>query len=185
MTSSAGVRRGERFDREQVVVDTGHRRVVVDLLADSGFPDVTGTDEPLPELGPTLLTVPGWASRGVPDLPDVDRLGAEPGDDAPDRAFLTGDVDVLDVRREEGRVVLGPTRRVAFPHGSARWHEPPPPSPASAGRSPGWPGRRARRHGRRSAGPGPAATGTARTSTHTDREGGDAGDRDRSERTRS
>ncbi len=122
MTSSAGVRRGERFDREQVVVDTGHRRVVVDLLADSGFPDVTGTDEPLPELGPTLLTVPGWASRGVPDLPDVDRLGAEPGDDAPDRAFLTGDVDVLDVRREEGRVVLGPTRRVAFPHGSARWH---------------------------------------------------------------
>ena len=40
MTSSAGVRRGERADRERIVVGTEHRRVV-DLPADSGCPDGT------------------------------------------------------------------------------------------------------------------------------------------------
>ncbi|MGY1760846.1 hypothetical protein ACI79G_20310 [Geodermatophilus sp. SYSU D00779] len=84
MTSSAGVRRGERFDREQIAVDTEHRRVVVDLLADSGSPDVTGTDQPLPALGRTLRTVPGPASRGVRDLPDADLPHIGGSDGAPE-----------------------------------------------------------------------------------------------------
>ncbi len=84
MTSSTGIRRGERYDREQIVVDLEHRQVVVDLLAESGFADVTETDQPLPELGLTLLTVPGLASPGVRDLPGLRRLRARLGDDASD-----------------------------------------------------------------------------------------------------
>lgn len=52
MTSSAAVRRGGRSDREQIGVDTEHRRVVVDLPSDGGAPDGTGIDEPLPAPGP-------------------------------------------------------------------------------------------------------------------------------------
>ena len=127
MTSSAGVRRGERFDREQIVVDSEHRRVVVDLLADSGSPAVTGTDEPLPAPGLTLLTVSGPASRGVRDLPDADLPHIGGSDGAPEpvdavslelrpdgplapstavagRVLRRTPGAVLDVQREDGRV---------------------------------------------------------------------------------
>ncbi|SDL89262.1 hypothetical protein SAMN05660642_01158 [Geodermatophilus siccatus] len=143
MTSSAGVRRGERFDREQIVVHTEHRRVVVDLPADSGSPDVTGTDRPLPALGPTVLTVPGPASRGARDLPDADlpRTGGSDGAPEPVDAVplelrpdgplapstVAGRVlrrTPVDARREDGRVARqeGATARQALGRIGSRRH---------------------------------------------------------------
>ncbi len=145
MTSSAGVRRGERFDREQVVVEE-HRRVVVDLLADNGSPDVTGTDQPLPALGLTLLTVPGPASRGVGDLPDADPPHIGGSDGAPEpvdavslelrpdgpiapstvgagRVLRRTPGAVLDAQREDGRGAQrrgGTTRQALGRNGSHR-----------------------------------------------------------------
>jgi hypothetical protein len=147
MTSSARVRQGERFDREQIVVDTEHRRVVVDLLADSGSPAVTGTDEPPPAPGLTRLTVPGPASQGVLDLPDADlpHIGGRDGAPEPVDAvslelrpegplapctLVAGRVlrrtpgAVLDVQREDGRGAQreGETARQALGRIDSRRH---------------------------------------------------------------
>ena len=47
MTASTVSRRGERFDRAQIVVDLEHREVVEHLLGDSGSAGGTGTGESL------------------------------------------------------------------------------------------------------------------------------------------
>jgi subtilisin family serine protease len=105
MTASTVVRRGERFDREQIVVDIEHREAVEGLLRDSGLAGATGTGESLPELGLTLLSVPDLAARAQ-HLPDAERLRAglreELGDEPSDLDVLLRHLRQLSRERYAG-----------------------------------------------------------------------------------
>ena len=68
MSGSTQVRLGERYAREQIVVDLEHRQVVKDLLAKIPLP--VEEAESLPELGLALLSIPDLEAKASEMLND-------------------------------------------------------------------------------------------------------------------
>jgi membrane-anchored mycosin MYCP len=76
MNGGTKARVGERFAREQIVVDLGHRSIVTSLITE-GSPFHVQQSQSLPELGLALLSVPDLDGTAVSRLPGSETLVEE------------------------------------------------------------------------------------------------------------